>query len=62
MVPAPPFDVGRADKQFLRLGAPMPLGGHRLTQLVRQSRPIMDRTFTFQFLAADVQATAFTFG
>jgi cytochrome c biogenesis protein CcdA/thiol-disulfide isomerase/thioredoxin len=35
---------------------------HRLYQLVRQSGPIKDRTFTIQFLDPDVQAYAFTFG
>jgi cytochrome c biogenesis protein CcdA/thiol-disulfide isomerase/thioredoxin len=35
---------------------------HQLYQLVRQSGPIMDRTFTIQFLDPDVQAYAFTFG
>jgi thiol-disulfide isomerase/thioredoxin len=35
---------------------------HRLYQLVRQSGPIMDHTFTIQFLDPDVQAYAFTFG
>jgi hypothetical protein len=35
---------------------------HRLYQLVRQSGPIMDRTFTTQFLDPDVQAYAFAFG
>ena len=35
---------------------------HRLYQLVRQSGPIMDRTFTIQFLDPDVRAYAFTFG
>ncbi|HEX9170993.1 MAG TPA: cytochrome c biogenesis protein DipZ, partial [Roseiarcus sp.] len=35
---------------------------HRLYQLVRQSGPIMDRTFTIEFLDPDVQAYAFTFG
>src|ERR1700689_1769672 len=35
---------------------------HRLYQLVRQSGPIMDRTFPIQFLDPDVQAYAFTFG
>jgi cytochrome c biogenesis protein CcdA/thiol-disulfide isomerase/thioredoxin len=35
---------------------------HRLYQLVRQSGPIRDRTFTIQFLDPDVQAYAFTFG
>jgi cytochrome c biogenesis protein CcdA/thiol-disulfide isomerase/thioredoxin len=35
---------------------------HRLYQLVRQSGPITDRTFTIQFLDPGVQAYAFTFG
>jgi cytochrome c biogenesis protein CcdA/thiol-disulfide isomerase/thioredoxin len=35
---------------------------HRLYQLVRQSGPIMDRTFSIQFFDPDVQAYAFTFG
>jgi cytochrome c biogenesis protein CcdA/thiol-disulfide isomerase/thioredoxin len=35
---------------------------NRLYQLVRQSGPVMDRTFTIQFLDPDVQAYAFTFG
>jgi thiol-disulfide isomerase/thioredoxin len=35
---------------------------HRLYQLVRQSGPVMDRTFTIQFLDPGVQAYAFTFG
>jgi thiol-disulfide isomerase/thioredoxin len=35
---------------------------HRLYQLVRQNGPVMDRTFTIQFLDPDVQAYAFTFG
>jgi cytochrome c biogenesis protein CcdA/thiol-disulfide isomerase/thioredoxin len=35
---------------------------HRLYQLVRQSGPIMDRTFTIQFVDSDVRAYAFTFG
>ena len=35
---------------------------HRLYQLVRQSGPVVDRTFTIQFLDPDVQAYAFTFG
>ena len=35
---------------------------HRLYQLVRQSGPIKDRTFTIQFLDPAVQAYAFTFG
>ncbi len=35
---------------------------HRLYQLVRQNGPIMDHTFSIQFLDPDVQAYAFTFG
>jgi Thioredoxin like C-terminal domain len=35
---------------------------HRLYQLVRQSGPIMDHTFSIQFLDPEVQAYAFTFG
>jgi hypothetical protein len=35
---------------------------HRLYQLVRQRGPVMDRTFTIQFLDPDVQAYTFTFG
>jgi cytochrome c biogenesis protein CcdA/thiol-disulfide isomerase/thioredoxin len=35
---------------------------HRLYQFVRQSGPVIDRTFTIQFLDPDVQAYAFTFG
>jgi cytochrome c biogenesis protein CcdA/thiol-disulfide isomerase/thioredoxin len=35
---------------------------HRLYQLVRQSGPIMDRTFRIEFLDPEVQAYAFTFG
>jgi cytochrome c biogenesis protein CcdA/thiol-disulfide isomerase/thioredoxin len=35
---------------------------HRLYQLVRQSGPVMDHTFSIQFLDPDVQAYAFTFG
>jgi len=35
---------------------------HRLYQLVRQSGPIRDRTFTIHFIDPDVQAYAFTFG
>ena len=34
----------------------------RLYQLVRQPTPIVDRTFTIDFLAAGVEAFAFTFG
>jgi cytochrome c biogenesis protein CcdA/thiol-disulfide isomerase/thioredoxin len=35
---------------------------HRLYQLVRESGPIVDHTFSIQFLDPDVQAYAFTFG
>jgi cytochrome c biogenesis protein CcdA/thiol-disulfide isomerase/thioredoxin len=35
---------------------------HRLYQLVRQSGPVVDHTFSIQFLDPDVQAYAFTFG
>jgi cytochrome c biogenesis protein CcdA/thiol-disulfide isomerase/thioredoxin len=35
---------------------------NRLYQLVRQTGPIVDRTFMIQFLDPDVQAYAFTFG
>jgi len=35
---------------------------NRLYQLVRQTGPIVDRTFTIEFLDPDVQAYAFTFG
>jgi len=38
------------------------VAGHRLYQLVRQSGPITDHTFTIQFLDPDVQAYAFAFG
>ena len=34
----------------------------RLYQLIRQSAPCSDRTFTIEFLDAGVQAYAFTFG
>lgn len=34
----------------------------RLYQLIRQPRPIADRTFEIEFLAAGVEAYAFTFG
>jgi cytochrome c biogenesis protein CcdA/thiol-disulfide isomerase/thioredoxin len=36
--------------------------GQRLYQLVRQHRPVKDRTFEIQFLDPGVQAFAFTFG
>ena len=35
---------------------------HRLYQLVRPNGPIVDRTFTIEFLDHEVQAYAFTFG
>ena len=35
---------------------------HRMYQLVRQPRPIVDRTFEIEFLDAGVEAFAFTFG
>jgi len=34
----------------------------RLYQLVRQPKPIVDRTFAIEFLDAGVEAFAFTFG
>lgn len=34
----------------------------RLYQLVRQTRPIMDRQFEIEFLDSGVEAFAFTFG
>ena len=34
----------------------------RLYQLVRQAQPIVDRTFTIDFLDAGVEVFAFTFG
>ncbi|CDG82489.1 cytochrome c biogenesis protein DipZ [Janthinobacterium agaricidamnosum] len=36
--------------------------GQRLYQLVRQSGPVKDRTFSIEFLDSGVQAYAFTFG
>ncbi len=36
--------------------------GDRLYQLVRQSGPIRDRTFSIRFLDPGVHAYAFTFG
>jgi len=36
--------------------------GQRLYQLIRQSGPVRDRTFTIEFLDAGTQAFAFTFG
>jgi hypothetical protein len=34
----------------------------RLYQLIRQSQPIVDRTFAIEFLDAGVEAFSFTFG
>jgi len=34
----------------------------RLYQLLRQPGPILDRTFAIEFMAAGVEAFAFTFG
>ena len=34
----------------------------RLYQLIRQPKPIVDRTFAIEFLDAGVEAFAFTFG
>jgi hypothetical protein len=34
----------------------------RLYQLIRQPNPIVDRTFSIEFLGAGVEAFAFTFG
>lgn len=36
--------------------------GQRLYQLIRQAKPIADRTFEIEFLEKDVEAFAFTFG
>jgi Thioredoxin like C-terminal domain len=36
--------------------------GQRLYQLIRQSKPIVDRQFEIEFLAPGVEAFAFTFG
>ena len=35
---------------------------HRLYQLVRQPKPIVDRTLAIEFAGAGVEAFAFTFG
>jgi cytochrome c biogenesis protein CcdA/thiol-disulfide isomerase/thioredoxin len=56
---APPGDSHGADVNADGEGV---VTDHRLYQLVRQSGPIMDRTFTIQFLDPAVQAYAFTFG
>jgi len=34
----------------------------RLYQLIRQQKPIVDRTFVIEFLDPGVEAFAFTFG
>ena len=56
---APPGESHGAD---VNAGGEGVVTDHRLYQLVRQSGPIMDRTFNIQFLDPDVQAYAFTFG
>jgi hypothetical protein len=38
------------------------VGEQRLYQLIRQSGPVQDRTFTIEFLEPGVRAYAFTFG
>jgi hypothetical protein len=38
------------------------LSGQRLYQLVRQARPIVDRSFAIEFLDAGVEAFSLTFG
>ena len=38
------------------------VGEQRLYQLIRQPRPIVDRTFEIEFLDAGIEAFAFTFG
>ncbi len=38
------------------------VGAQRLYQLIRQSRPVVDRTFEIEFLDPGVEAYAFTFG
>jgi thiol-disulfide isomerase/thioredoxin len=38
------------------------VGEQRLYQLIRQPRPVIDRTFQIEFLDAGVEAFAFTFG
>ena len=37
-------------------------GEQRLYQLIRQPKPIVDRTFAIEFLDAGVEAFSFTFG
>jgi thioredoxin family protein len=39
-----------------------PVAEQRLYQLVRQKNPIVDRTFSIEFLDAVVVAFSFTFG
>jgi hypothetical protein len=38
------------------------VGSQRLYQLIRQTGPVEDRTFTIEFQDAGVQAFSFTFG
>jgi hypothetical protein len=38
------------------------VSSQRLYQLIRQTGPVQDRTFTIEFLDAGVQAFSFTFG
>jgi hypothetical protein len=38
------------------------LGEPRMYRLIRQPKPIADRTLTIEFLEAGVEAFAFTFG
>jgi thiol-disulfide isomerase/thioredoxin len=56
---APPGESRGADVDANGQGV---VTDHRLYQLVRQSGPIVDRTFTIEFVDPDVQAYAFTFG
>ena len=56
---APPGESHGADTNAQGEGT---VTGQRLYQLVRQSGPISDRTFTIEFLDPGVQAYSFTFG
>jgi hypothetical protein len=38
------------------------VNGQRLYQLIRQAKPIEDRTFEIEFLDPGVEAYVFTFG
>jgi cytochrome c biogenesis protein CcdA/thiol-disulfide isomerase/thioredoxin len=55
----PPGDSRGADVEASGAGT---VTGDRLYQLVRQTGPIRDRTFTIRFLDPGVRAYAFTFG